>query len=84
MDDLIEQLFFVSYVDEQPDFEEWSASLALSFVERAEIDAGWMVMAIQAHPEQVIRLTPWMREIGGMFPPSRMDWFEWLDAVTRF
>lgn len=81
---LIEGLNLVVNFDEPTDFEEYAATLATELVDWMESDTGRCNAAAALWPNDLMRLSPWMQSIGGMFPPASMDWFQWIKANTSF
>lgn len=79
---LIEGLNMLANFDEPTEFEEYAATLATMLAELMENSAVCNMVATLA-PDELIRLSPWMPQIGGMFPPKSMNWFEWIDGVQR-
>ncbi len=80
---LIEGLSQLVAFDEPPDFEEYSATMAVELTNIME-RCGHCCNAITTlAAEELMRLSPWMDSIGGMFPPPSMGWFEWIDSMNR-
>ena len=46
-----------------------------------DLERLWLM--IEAMPESLLELAEWMQPIGGLFPPARMSWHEWMMAVIQ-
>lgn len=77
---LIDGLANLVSFDHAPDFEEYAAALA-GTLEQIMADPWYIDPICTLWPGELMQLSPWMQPVGGMLPPGRMGWFEWINSV---
>lgn len=66
----------------QPDWDCWCLSVAVAFTDWIEQNVNRLSWSIDQYPDEILMLSPWLSDIGGLFPPAGWSWQEFVTETV--